>query len=118
MIDADDGEPVGKPIGPDKVVERRHDEGLGQIATGAEDRHGGGVGPASGKTPCNSCRGVRRNCCHCCSPGVVGSLTSLSCEETGKRLPSRFMLAFWGDLTTRSTTTSFTSLVFRRPDRI
>src|SRR5262245_30539803 len=111
MVDADDGEPVGKPVGSDEVVERRHNEALGQIAAGAENRHGGRRRPAGGETPCYSCRGVRRNCCHCCSPNAGGSLTSISCEETGKRLSSRFMFALWADLTTPSTTTSFTSLV-------
>src|SRR5262245_16712 len=111
MVEADDGELLGKPIGSDEVVERRHDEALGQIAAGAENRHGGGRRPAGGETPCDSCRGVRSNCCHRCSPSAEGSLTSISCEETGRRLPSRCMLALWADLTTPSTTTSFTSPV-------
>src|SRR5262245_16939204 len=111
MVDADDGEPVGQPIGSDQVVERRHDQALGQIAAGAEDRHGGGRRPASGETPCDGCRSVRGNRCHRCSPNAGGSLTSISCEETGRRLPSRFTLALWADLTTPSTTTPFTSPV-------
>src|SRR5262245_10697147 len=109
MVEADDGELLGKPIGPDEVVERRHDEALGEIAAGAENRDGGGRRPASGETSCHCWRGVRRRCCHWCSAGVGGRVTSISCEETGKRLSSRFMLAFWADLTTHSTTTSFTS---------
>src|SRR5262245_60126386 len=110
MVEADDGELLGKPIGSDEVVECRHDEALGQIAAGAENRHGGRRRPAGGETPCDSCRGVRSNCCHCYSPNAGGSLTSISCEETGRRVP-RFMLALWADLTTPSTTTSFTSPV-------
>src|SRR5262245_42044530 len=111
MVEADDGELLGKPVGSDEVVERRHDEALGQIAAGAENCHGGGRRPAGGETPCDSCHGVRHNCCHCCSPNAGGSLTSISCAETGWRLPSRFMLPLWADLTTPSTTTPFTSPV-------
>src|SRR5262245_17216181 len=108
MVGAADGELLGKPIGSDEVVERRPDEVLGQIAAGAENRHRGGRRPAGGETSCDSCRGVRSNCCHCCSPNAGGSLTSIGCEETGWRLPCRCILALWADLTTPSNTTSFT----------
>jgi hypothetical protein len=39
-IDADELEGVGQPPGIDQIVERRHDQALGQVAGGAEDHHG------------------------------------------------------------------------------
>ena len=42
VVDADQPEAVGQPLGGDQIVERRHDQALGQIAGGAEDHHGAG----------------------------------------------------------------------------
>jgi hypothetical protein len=50
MIDADDGEAIREHSASHEIVERRHDEALGQIAAGAEDRYDGGWGPPLGKT--------------------------------------------------------------------
>ena len=42
QVDADEPEAVGQPLGVDQIVERRHDQTLGQVAGGAEDHHGAG----------------------------------------------------------------------------
>jgi hypothetical protein len=61
MVDADDGETVREHSASHEIVERRHDEALGQIAAGAEDRHDGGRGPLVGKTLGDRCS-VRGKC--------------------------------------------------------
>ena len=39
-VDADQLERLGQPLGRHQIVERRHDQPLGQVAGGAEDHHG------------------------------------------------------------------------------
>ena len=62
MIDADDGEAIREHSASHEIVECRHDEALGQIAAGAEDRYDGGWGPPLGKT-LGDRRRVRGKCC-------------------------------------------------------
>ena len=42
VVDADQPEAIGQPLGGHEIVERRRDQALGQIASGAEDHHGAG----------------------------------------------------------------------------
>ena len=42
VVDADQPESVGQPLGGHQIVERRRDQALGQVAAGAEDHHGAG----------------------------------------------------------------------------
>src|SRR5919106_727221 len=42
QVDADELESVGQPLCIDQIVERRHDQALGQVAGGAEDHHDAG----------------------------------------------------------------------------
>ena len=66
-VDADQGEVFRELPAPDEMVERRHDETLGQIAGGAENHHGRGGRPAAGKTLSNCCRGLGGNCRRRCA---------------------------------------------------
>ena len=43
-VHADDGEVLGQQAGVRQVVQRRHQQALGQVAAGAEDHHGAGAG--------------------------------------------------------------------------
>ncbi len=61
VIDADDGEFVGKLSGTHEIVERRHDKTLGQIAACAKNRQGRGGRPMAGKGRCRGRRGFRRD---------------------------------------------------------
>src|SRR5262249_27274430 len=68
MVDADDGEAVRKLSGSHEIIERRHDETLGQIAPSAENRHGGGGKRVVGETLCDSCRRIYGDSCHRAPP--------------------------------------------------
>ena len=58
MVDANDGEAVRKLSASHEMIQRRHDETLGEIAGGAENRQGGGRRQPAVKTLCHSCCGV------------------------------------------------------------
>src|SRR5262249_58183446 len=90
MVDPGDGEAVRKLAGPQEIVERRHDETLGQITAGAKNRQGGGRKGVVGRTLCGSCRGVCSNRRHRSPPPLSGVVGYLLRWGEGAR-PSRSM---------------------------
>src|SRR5215475_11676511 len=106
MVDADDGEAVRKLSGSHEIVERRHDETLGQITAGAKNRQRGGRKGV--KTLCRSSRGVCSNRRHRSPPPPSDVVECLLRRGEGA-LPSRPMSALLTVLKpTRSAATSFT----------
>jgi hypothetical protein len=99
MIDADNSEVVRKLSGSHEMVERWHNETLGQIAASAENRQGGGRRRVAGKRRRRGHRGFRRDRRRRTHSATRQRLSS-GCGGRGMaRLPSRFMLAL---LTARS----------------
>jgi hypothetical protein len=92
VIDADDGKVVRELPGSHKIVERRHDETLGQIAASAENRHGGGGQRVAGETLCDSCRRICSDRCHRAPPPLSDVIGPVLCAGEGA-LASRPMSA-------------------------
>src|SRR5215831_19169774 len=92
MVDANDGEALRKLAGSHEIVERRHDETLGQITAGTKNRQRGGRKGVSGKTLCRSSRGVCSNRRHRSPPPPSDVVECLLRRGEGA-LPSRPMSA-------------------------
>src|SRR5262245_7571582 len=107
MVDADDGEAVRKLSGSHEIIERRHDETLGQITAGAKNRQRGGQRDVLGKTLCGTCRDVCGNRRHRSTPPPSDVIEN-SLRRGEGALPSRSMSALLDLKPTRSVATSFT----------
>src|SRR5271166_4588314 len=118
MIDANDGEAVRKLPGSNKIVDRRHDETLGQISASTEDHQDCGRRLAPWNDLCRGLCGFRRDRCHRTDP-PTHSVFSTGCGGRGMAcLTSRSMLALLSGLLINARRGNFVRSRFLRLDQI